>query len=150
MLKEQQLRRDMQQKSLLRAQREATIRANKQATIIMKQNLVENSRKEKHQNAQATWEFKRLEEERVAKRVQDIYIRDRQIVQEKYRQKHLAQMQVAQSYEQRVLEEERRRAAQEAEISRMEREEAELLARLSDAQALQRSAYAELEVALEV
>jgi hypothetical protein len=73
MLKEQQLRRDMQQKSLLRAQREATIRvcycfqilalfflrkshfqANKQATIIMKQSLVENSRKEKHQNAQAS------------------------------------------------------------------------------------------------
>jgi hypothetical protein len=36
----------------------------------------------------------------VAKRVQDIYIRDRQIVQEKYRQKHLAQLQVAQTYEQ--------------------------------------------------
>ena len=85
----------------------------------MKQSLVENSRKEKHMNAQAsyfldedkglvlnrdcyqaTWEFKRLEEERVAKRVQDIYVRDRQVVHQRYRQKHLALIQVAQSYEQ--------------------------------------------------
>ena len=121
----------------------------------------------------------------MAKRVQDIYVRDRQVVHQKYRQKHLAQMQVAQSYEQvkmykdftnyvfitfwhspsravcarayhgigadifftailrlmplifvlqRVAEEEKRRAAREAEILRMEKEEAELLERLKNAQ----------------
>jgi hypothetical protein len=88
----------------------------------MKKSLVENSRKERQQNAQvtclltlrsridsatevnrecqATWEFKRLEEERVAKRVQDIYIRDRQIVHQRYKQKHLALVQIAKGYDQ--------------------------------------------------
>ena len=46
--------------------------------------------------------------------------------------------------------EEETRQARERELERLEREEEELLNRLKAAQELQRSAYAELEVALEV
>ena len=46
--------------------------------------------------------------------------------------------------------EEERRNERERELERLEREEEELLHRLKIAQELQRGAYAELEVALEV
>ena len=64
--------------------------------------------------------------------------------------KHLAQLRALQNYEEKVRREEETRQARERELERLEREEEELLNRLKAAQELQRSAYAELEVALEV
>ena len=56
----------------------------------------------------------------------------------------------AQTYEERVAQEEQERLRHEQEIARLEAEEAELLRNLERTQNLQKNAYAELEVALEV
>ena len=56
----------------------------------------------------------------------------------------------AQTYEERVAQEEQERLRHEQEIARLEAEEAELLRTLERTQNLQKNAYAELEVALEV
>ena len=82
--------------------------------------------------------------------LQEIYIRERKAVHEKYKDKHLAQLRALQNYEERVRQEEEKRNARERELERLQREEEELLNRLKVAQELQRSAYAELEVALEI
>jgi len=62
----------------------------------------------------------------------------------------LSQLRALQNYEERVRGEEDKRVARERELERLEKEEEELLYRLKVAQELQRSAYCELEVALEV
>jgi len=149
-LKEEELRREMEAKSLDRIKRDANIRANKHAMIRMKQKMVEQYRHEKVANAQATANMRRKEEERAAKLKQDIYVRERQAVHKKYKGKHLAQMEAVRNYEKRVQEEAQRLEENQRVIQQLEQEESELLNRLRLAQDLQASAYAELEVALEV
>jgi hypothetical protein len=80
----------------------------------------------------------------------EIYIRERKAVHDKYKEKHLAQLRAMQNYEDRVQREEEARHLREKELERLEQEEQDLLHRLKCAQEMQRSAYAELEVALEV
>jgi len=147
---EEQLRRERQQKTLDRAIRDANIRSNRQHAIRLKQQIVQDHRKEKMKYAQITADFRRAEEERAAKVKQDIYIRERKAVHDKYKDKHLAQLRALQQYEERVRDEEEKRLQRERELERLEREEEALLQRLKAAQELQKSAYAELEVALEV
>lgn len=69
---------------------------------------------------------------------------------EKHLQRHLQQVRVVERYEERMREEERIRMQREEQIQILEAEEARLLQRLRDAQELQRGAYTELEVALDV
>jgi len=144
------LRRDMQAKSIERATRDASIRAGRQAQIRMKQRSVQDTRQEKLRLQQTTIEYRREQEQRAAKMKQDIYVRERQAVHDKYKAKHLAQMRAVQSYEERVVEEDRLRGEKEAALLDLEEEEAALLHRLRLTQELQRSAYDQLEVALQV
>jgi hypothetical protein len=126
------------------------VQANRQNAIKMKQRLVEEHHHEKLKYAAVTAEFRRNEEERAAKMKQEIYVRERKAVHEKYKEKHLAQLRALQNYQERVQQEELRRQQRERELERLEREEEELLNRLKMTQEMQKAAYAELEVALEV
>ena len=125
------------------------LQANRQNAIRMKQKLVQEHHKEKMKYAQVTAEFRRNEEERAAKMKQEIYVRERKAVHDKYKEKHLAQLRALQNYQERVQQEEERRQQRERELERLEREEEDLLNRLKLAQEMQKGAYAELEVALE-
>ena len=141
---------DAHKKSLERAQREANIKANKQAAILYRRQQVKELREESVQNAKATLNHQRRDTERAARLKQEIYSMERNAVQQKHLQRHLQQVRVVQRYEERMIEEEHIRIEREAEIQRLEEEEAELLHRLRQAQHLQRGAYTELEVALDV
>eukprot|EP00293_Proteomonas_sulcata_P012686 CAMPEP_0184309124 /NCGR_PEP_ID=MMETSP1049-20130417/17386_1 /TAXON_ID=77928 /ORGANISM="Proteomonas sulcata, Strain CCMP704" /LENGTH=197 /DNA_ID=CAMNT_0026621949 /DNA_START=235 /DNA_END=828 /DNA_ORIENTATION=+ len=147
---EEELRHQQQKNAIIRAQREASIRANRQAAVKMKQKMVVHHRKEKLALQQATANFRRLEEERTAKLKHDIYIKERQAVHKKYKDRHLMQMQAVRTYDNKVEAEERNLLQRERMIQQMEDEEAQLLQRLKVAQELQRGAYSELEVALQV
>ena len=103
-----------------------------------------------HHPPMALWWTPGTQDEKAARMKQEIYIRERQAVHDKYKARHLAQMRAVQSYEDRVMEEDRRRAEREQAISALEEEEAALLHRLRLAQELQCSAYDQLEVALQV
>lgn len=149
-LQDDQLQRERMQKTLERTTRDANIRANRQNAIRMKQMIVQQHRREKEQYKQVTADFRRAEEERAAKMKHEIYIRERKAVHDKYKEKHLAQLRAMQNYEDRVRREEEARRLREQELQRLEQEEEDLLHRLKVAQELQRSAYAQLEVALEV
>lgn len=149
-LREEELQRKIQQRALDRATREANVRAGRQAQIRAKQQAVHEGRQEKLRLQQATIKFRRAQDEKAARMKQEIYIRERQAVHDKYKARHLAQMRAVQSYEDRVMEEDRRRAEREQAISALEEEEAALLHRLRLAQELQCSAYDQLEVALQV
>ena len=137
-MQEEQLRRERQQKTLDRAIRDANIRSNRQHAIRMKQQVVQDHRKEKLRYAQITADFRRAEEERAAKVKQDIYIRERKAVHDKYKDKHLSQLRALQKYEERVRDEEEKRLQREKELERLEREEEALLQRLKAAQELQK------------
>jgi len=141
---------DAHQKSLERAQREANIKANKQFQIKQKQQMVKDLRAESLENARATMEHQRRDTERAARLKQDIYNKARKAVHDKHLQRHLQQVRVVQRYEERMMEEERIGMEREEEIQQLEQHEAALLHRLRQAQELQRGAYTELEVALDV
>jgi len=149
-LKEQQLQREQQQRSLARAQRNAQVRAARDQVLQQKHATVQRFRRERQVQAQEAWAARREEEDRAARIKQEIYTRERQAVQSKYRQRHIQQLRAVQGYEQRVYEEERTRAERQGIVMALEDEEAQLLQQLREAQAMQRDAYAELEVALEV
>jgi len=150
MQREMELQMEAHSKALERAQREANIKANRQSAIRAKQQMVRESREESRANAMATWNHQKRDMERAAKLKEDIYQRERKAVHDKHLQRHLQQVRVVRRYEERLEEEERIRQEKEEEMLRLEEEEAELLARLRHAQDLQRGAYTELEVALDV
>mmetsp|Transcript_76667 Transcript_76667/g.206575 ORF Transcript_76667/g.206575 Transcript_76667/m.206575 type:complete len:220 (-) Transcript_76667:1197-1856(-) len=149
-LQEKKLAQETAQRSLLHAQLRASIKSRRYELLRAKTAAVQQCRQQRIEIAQRAWENRRSEEERAAQLKQDIYQNERQAVQRKYRNKHLTQMRAVQSYEQRIVENEKVRLQREAQIERMEREEAELLGRLKQSQLMQQACYTELEMALEV
>ena len=106
------------------------------AKLVSQENLMEKKSREaseKMMNEQRTGYIKKQKDE-ARRRVE--------------MEKQAKLLQFQQDYEGRVAEEEMLRGRTEALVSKMEKEEMELIQRLQNTQTVQRSAYEELEVAL--
>eukprot|EP00960_Hanusia_phi_P032389 749821-Hanusia_phi.AAC.13 len=122
--KAERLKEETQQKSLERARRIASIKA--------------------------TADHRQAAEERASKMKREIYLREREALHRKYKDRHLSQMRTLQLYESKLQGERQKHLERQEEIQRLEQEEAMLLERLKQAQDEKKKSFSALANAIRI
>ena len=141
--------RKAQEQRFVQKQRDKAMRQRAQAEVIRERQLeVKEVRKMRRVNEIEKQRQRQADQERARYNREVVRAHEDRLKENKLREIAQAQKKNQDDYNHRVLEEAKRTKNKEVQVSKMEKEEMELIQRLQNAQMLQKEAYEQLEGAL--